>query len=77
MHTKVRRGARELEGGGAEFVLWAPSHGNVQIERVDVRAEGLTAPVLPTELTEDGHWVARGRIVAPRSSTTSRCTRCT
>nr|MBK7065797.1 alpha amylase C-terminal domain-containing protein [Deltaproteobacteria bacterium] len=66
MHTKVRRGARELEGGGAEFVLWAPSHGNVQIERVDVRAEGLTAPVLPTEMTEDGHWVARGRIVAPK-----------
>ena len=66
MHTRVRRGAAEIDGGGAEFVLWAPSYGNVQIEGVDVRAEGLTAPVLHAQLTPDGHWVARGTTLAPK-----------
>ena len=66
MHSKRRRGATVLGDGQAEFVLWAPSYGDVEIERVELRAEGLTAPVLHAEPAADGHWVARGTTTAPK-----------
>jgi 1,4-alpha-glucan branching enzyme len=66
MHSKPRRGATELGDGGAEFVLWAPSYGDITIERVDVRAEGLTEPGAPHHAHRRRHWVARGRTAAPK-----------
>ncbi len=65
MRPDVRRGATELEGG-AEFVLWAPSYGDVEIERVDVRADGLADDLLRCEPDSDGHWTARSLTVAPK-----------
>ena len=66
MHGKVRRGATAIGDGGAEFVLWAPSYGDVEIERVEVRAEGLAAPVLHAARGADGHWTARAKTAAAR-----------
>ncbi len=66
MNSKPRRGATDLGDGGAEFILWAPSYNDITIERVDVRAEGLTERTLLTTPSDDGHWVARGRTAAPK-----------
>lgn len=63
----MRRGATDLGGGDAQFVLWAPSYGDVVIEGVTVRGEGLRDEVIPATLSDDGeHWVARGATRGPR-----------
>ena len=56
MHNKVRRGATVLGDGSAEFVLWVPSYGDVEVERVVVRAEGLRESALAAARGADGHW---------------------
>jgi pullulanase/glycogen debranching enzyme len=55
-----RRGATDLGDGGVEFVLWAPDCGDIHLEAVEVRADGLrqSGPV-PTTRDADGNWVVR------------------
>lgn len=59
----LRRGATDL-GDGAEFVLWAPSYEDIEIERVVVRSnEFLRGPMCYATRSEDGeHWVARSMV---------------
>lgn len=55
-----RRGATDLGDGGVEFVLWAPDCGDIHLEAVEVRADGLrqSGPV-PTTRDAEGNWVVR------------------
>lgn len=62
-----RRGAHDLGDGGAEFVLWAPSCGDIEIESVRVVADGLAGGGdggLGLEAVDDGHWHLRARLDA-------------
>lgn len=62
----LRRGARDL-GGGVEFVLWAPSYGDIEIERVVVRSGEIErVSMCDATLSSDGeHWVARTEVSGP------------
>ncbi|MEZ4392583.1 MAG: alpha-amylase family glycosyl hydrolase [Polyangiales bacterium] len=62
----LRRGARDL-GGGVEFVLWAPSYGDIEIERVVVRSGEIErVSMCDAALSADGeHWVARTEVSGP------------
>jgi maltooligosyltrehalose trehalohydrolase len=64
--TQLRRGARDL-GDSVEFVLWAPSYGDIEIERVVVRSnEFATRSMCDAWLAPDGeHWIARAPVVGP------------